>query len=216
MGSVGTDMIKWTMGGTISTSQTWSFGVWSAVATVGTPTSSTLDTALGVVASSFDSFWNVIKTKNAAAVVYNQLRAYYYPSGSTSATLISQLARTASAGTGGGNQSPRTCLVVTLLTGAAGRTRKGRIYIPYTADTVGTNLQAPTTTCDALANGANSLSTALNSASLGSVWGNAPWNVRSEKTGTTHPVLQFRCDSLIDSQRRREDKILPAYTKIAP
>lgn len=208
------DMIKWNILGDIATSQTWSVGIWSSVATTGTPTAANLDSALTNVTTLLGNFWASFAAFNAATLRWTGLSAYFYPSGATHATLIAKHTLTPQLGSGTAYHSPRTSLVVSLLTGAAGRSRRGRIYVPFTAATVQSTLQAPTATCDTVAAGAGAMGSALNAVSLGGPWGNGPWNLRSDKLGASFPISQASVNSKLDTQRRREDKIAAAYTKV--
>jgi hypothetical protein len=207
------DQIKFVTYGDINGAQSWSFGIWTGVATTGTPTSTDLNNALTVINTPLTAFWNTYKTKNLATVRLLGFKAYFYPTGSAVATLVAQQAITPAPGTGTQGTSPRNALVVSLLTGSSGRSYRGRFYVPYTGVISGSNLQAVSSDVDAVANGAAALLGSMKTAALGGPWGNCPPRVRSEKLGLGLIVTSIKTDSLIDTQRRREDKLSAAYFK---
>lgn len=212
--SVSTNMILWRMGGLINGVQTWSIGLWSNVGTpTATPTQTDLDSALTAVLSLFSTFWTTLKSRNSAGISYTNLSAYWYPGGSSTAVLVSKTSFTAVVGTGSGPHPAYTSCCATLLTDAAGRSRRGRAYLPATAMAVNTSHQFASTDVDALANALAALTSGLNLVSIGGPWGNAPVWVRSEKLGVAHTVQRIRIDNNPDTQRRREDKIVPSYFK---
>ena len=209
-------MIKYTLAGDIAGGQTWSIGFWVRPVVTGSPAAANLDTILGNMATPLANFWNGFKTKNAATLRYTSNNAYYYPAGSPVSTLVSHVALSPAPGTGTQYTSPRQALVISLHTGASGRTRRGRMYVPYTAENSGSNLQAPSSTCDAFANLANSFRVAIPGVSTDTVFGGQSWVVRSNKAGVGYDITSVSCDSKVDTQRRREDKIAAAYSKTLP
>lgn len=207
------DQIKFVLGGHINGSQSWSVGIWAGVSTTGTPTAANLDSFLTTWESSAIAMWLTVRSRNLAAVVQDNTSAYFYPVGSNVATLVAHHTQTASPGTGSQGSSPRQSLVVSLLTGAAGRSRRGRIYLPFTGIGSTATLQAATADVDAITNAVATLFTAMKTMSGAPAWGNCPPRVRSNKTSTGYIVTSVAGNSLIDTQRRREDKLAAAYTK---
>ena len=96
------------------------------------------------------------------------------------------------------------CLVVTLLTGVAGRRHRGRLYIPYLADTLSGGQVSSSKITD-IAAWWSSLITALN----GDLGGQHVV-VLSQAGGSSVSVNAVQVDSKIDIQRRRADKVQPA------
>lgn len=213
MAGVNVDMIKWVIKGDINVSQTWSVGVWSEVVGTGSPTAADLDAAVTAVLPLVATWWGSMKFFNSAGTRYTQLGGYYYPAGSAVATISSIKPVTPVVGTGTFYQSPRNALVVSLLTGHSGRSYRGRAYVPMTAAQTDTTLQALATGVDSCALAHQTLLTALNAVSLAPHWGNAPTRVRSEKLGIASIITSIKVDSLIDTQRRREDKLTAIYSK---
>jgi hypothetical protein len=104
---------------------------------------------------------------------------------------------------------PDQCtLVVTLLTGFAGRRNRGRMYLPYQAGTM-TNGQAVQANIDPLALWWSNLIHAWNSHI-----GTQHVVVLSQVAGASHSVNAVQIDSKIDIQRRRADKLVPIYKKL--
>lgn len=97
---------------------------------------------------------------------------------------------------------PQIAAVVTLLTGAAGRKNRGRVYWPVagTTDrllTSGQNSTYANETADLIAQLRTSLSSFWGT-DAGPVIGNNGFSVES-----------VRCDNVADTQRRRRDKVVP-------
>lgn len=205
--------MKLVIKGHMMSSQSWSVGHWLGVSTTGTPTASDLDAWLAGLDSIIGTWWTAIKPFNAPTVQYDATALYFVPSGSSAATLTSLRPQTPVVGTGAAYTSPRNSLVVSILTGHAGKSFRGRAYVPYTGQGASTNMQAANGTVDAYANAHKALADSLRSYAVGSVWGNSPIYIRSEKLGIATPTTTIRVDSLIDTQRRREDKIGAAYSK---
>jgi hypothetical protein len=129
---------------------------------------------------------------------YDEVRVYGYPTGGPTATFVASAAIGAP-GTGAGSLPDQVALVATLLTGAAGRRRRGRMYFPANGLVLAAH-QVQNTTVDNLADRLAAYWTAfVIDATHGPV-------VLSQIAGTAHPILDVRVDSRADIQRRRANK----------
>lgn len=214
MAGVNIDMCKLVIKGHMMTSQTWSVGMWLACGVTTGATAADLDGALAGMDTMLNTWWTAIKAFNAPTVQYDASALYLVPAGSNAASLTSLRAHTAVVGTGAAYTSPRQALVVSILSGHSGKSFRGRSYVPYTGQGASTNMQAANGTCDAYANAHAALLDSLRAYSVSALGGTLPVYIRSEAKGIATPTVQVRCDSLIDTQRRREDKIGAAYAKL--
>lgn len=204
------DAIKLVLTGEIDTAQTWSTAIWLATTPSGAPSSVNLLAFLTGINTMTNAWWTAIKPFNAAACGFTATQAYFYPAHTTVSTVVADNRGGANPGTGAtGLQSPRTCLVATTLTPNSGRSFRGRNYIPATALTLGADLQASAAACTAFATAHAALLTALGAHS-DPVYTTSIPVVASFKLGVTTGITQIRCDSLVDVQRRREDKLNPS------
>nr|CRY96608.1 hypothetical protein [uncultured prokaryote] len=114
-------------------------------------------------------------------------------------------------GEGGAADLPPQCaLVVSLLTGFVGASRRGRFYWPATGCTIGSSytLTTPTT-----AQIASEFATLLDNFGVGGggVTGLQPV-VYSQVLDTLTPVLSVSVGNVIDTQRRRRDNLVETYS----
>ena len=145
----------------------------------------------------------------------NKAKLYCYPGGGSAAAAIAEKTLTV-AGTGTGGTTPlQTSLVATLLTGQAGRSYRGRIYVPAPNISISSDHQVSLSDITAVANGvAQYLSWTKLAAILPS--GNGLLGVvASEKRLAATSITQVRVDSKPDVQRRRAAKLAAARQYLA-
>lgn len=145
-------------------------------------------------------FWNSQTTRWGLGVNYTGLKAYYRPANQGQATVEGEVAGVTTSGTGAVTLPNQCARVLTLLSGRPGRKNRGRIYLPMLAFGVGTS-QAP------LDEIASNFATAMNTASddMNTTFGLDVAILAGELPATTCEV-----DNLIDTQRRRRNKLVPA------
>lgn len=138
---------------------------------------------------------------------YDKITVYSYLDNTGKATFGAESNITG--GTGGTTQAlpDQVALVITLLTGYSGRRNRGRIYMPMQASTI-TNGQISTTNVDNISAWWKGLFDAWN-AHLGT----QKLVVLSQIRGDGKPIVSLEVDSKLDIQRRRADKVVPAYSK---
>jgi hypothetical protein len=133
----------------------------------------------------------------------DEVRLYAYPFGGPTATFIAAAPVTAGVGVATTNLLPlQTCLVVSLLSAFAGRTKRGRMYVPLTSNALVAH-QTNVTPPNIIATGMKGFFDALNaqSGSLGKV------SVVSQKgAGGSVPVRSLKIDSRCDIQRRHANR----------
>lgn len=147
-----------------------------------------------------------IQNINSAGVTYKGAKVYHYMTGGPAASFQGEsINLTPPAGTAGAQTMPDQCAVcVSLLTEASGRQNRGRMYLPINSATLpasgqlgtGTNTQYVT-----------ALKVYLQKATF-RIPGSSivvMSNVGSHTTGVT----RLRADTIVDTQRRRTNKLVP-------
>jgi len=128
-------------------------------------------------------------------------RLYCYPTTGTTAAAVAVQSDVA-AGTSTGGTLPNQCaVVVTLLTGVAGRSQRGRVYLPLSGGAVSTTDGQLTNTLPTLR--AELANWNKDMALLASGW--AIYVVSQTRTSSL-PVVQCKIDTRVDVQRRRANR----------
>jgi hypothetical protein len=163
---------------------------------------------LGVVSGSLTGNFltTAVKALFGTGVVFTTVSLYYYNGGSTAA-LQAQNSGINTPGTSAAAQLPDQCaLVVSLLTGIPGRTKRGRLYLPpMSAGLMNGNGQLSSATCTTVAAAMAAFFNGIRTSANG-----AQPVVASATAGTKTPLTSVRVDSIVDTQRRRRNKIIPA------
>lgn len=140
----------------------------------------------------------------------NTLKVYFYNGGS-SAAFVSVPSPPSLTGTGGATLPLQACVVVTLLTGAAGRSNRGRMYLPAAGAGVSmANNQLNETIVDTITDQITDLFDGINA-----LEGFTSVAVVSQTHSAARPVTSIRVDSKVDIQRRRANKQAPLFTATA-
>lgn len=140
----------------------------------------------------------------------NRIRLYWYVSASpVGATYIADATFAPAAGTGTGSLPEQTAIVATLRSGAAGRSGKGRMYLPCIAR----SLTAHQLDNTQVTNIANNVASLLNAGGLVAGAAGRPC-VNAQVLGNPVPVLSVSVDSRTDVQRRRADKQQVNFNKV--
>lgn len=131
---------------------------------------------------------------------YTGVRLYAYPTGGPLATFVGEGPITSGPGHGtGSNPLPDQCgLVVTLNTGASGRSHRGRMYLPGNGMPLGADHQLG---IDQATSVANAMATFISN-----MVGEGPVVVLSQLLGTSRPVDSVNVDTRVDIQRRRANR----------
>lgn len=200
------DYVKMVHAGAVAGGESWSFGIWYEVTgLISLPSPTQMNTLAGHLSTNFQAFWTTLKARNQPGVDARSVSAYFYRNGQLA--VQSNAGFAAVPGTAAAIQPVYVSRVVTLLTARAGRSYRGRLYLPYT----GTNLSGSTnlwnsdsTTLTAL----KSLVTLSTSDIITDLAGTTAGPVvYSNTVGGHEPVTSLRMDNKPDTQRGREGRL---------
>lgn len=136
-----------------------------------------------------------------ATYSWTTIRVYAYPDGGTKAAFIGESVLATPVAGLHSTVLPNQCaLVLTLLTGAAGRSQRGRMYLPCNALNLQTSGQAAPTDISPIAAAWAKAFTDINASTTGKIV------VVSQKLVAARNVTSVRADTKIDIQRRRANK----------
>lgn len=204
--------LRYQIGGSIG-----SFGPWS----------NTYEFILGSAVSSqavLQAITNSVGTTLAGSGAYKAAlctdtslgygKALYYPVNTGAATLVAQTPFTATAGTATAVHAPQVCTVASFRTGTAGRSYRGRAYIPYRSTNInalGVVASAGQTIINAHVSAlVAAMGTALAAQSI-----SGSWVVWSPKLGTGTAVNALLVGNQCDTQRHRNDNREEIYSSFA-
>jgi len=139
----------------------------------------------------------------------DRVRAYRYVSGSNTALSAGVASSAAYVGPAVRALPNQCCLVATLQTANAGRSYRGRMYLPAGIATAGSGLMA-SATIDSVANGLGDLFGSIQN-NAGAAQGHVV--VWSPTKDATTFVKVVRVDNKLDTQRRRNAKVVASYSK---
>lgn len=201
-----TGAVKVVIRGQISTVQSWSIGFWlqSSIAIT--------QAGLSAVATGGGAF-QTYYTTNLKTALQNLMNAnggttkisYYGFSGNTDTQTAFVEDPQVQAGSGSGNCPPQSSLVATLQTAGFGRAYRGRMYVPCLGAALVSG-QAPSASTSALANGLGNYFIAFNAG------GTYVPSLASFSRSAFSQITNVRVDSIVDTQRRRRDKLAALIT----
>lgn len=143
---------------------------------------------------------------------YDTIKVYAYPSGGPTATWVGEAPVNTGHGSASSNSPLYMCMVASLKTGLAGRTHRGRMYLPASGldltDAHRLNAAKAAAACTGLANWFQ----AING---GPAPADAKVAVVSQKNTSWLEVSQVTIDDKPDVQRRRENKMDSGTTATA-
>lgn len=200
--------LRFSFVGKIGVSDIWNCSVWlrpvgSATApTTGAATDALLTSLKGV--SGWTTLRSAILTCIRSIDSLDHETLYSYATTGNQATAVAQQSDVA-AGTGATQVNPpQVCQVMTLQTGVAGRSQRGRIYWPATALGLSSTDGQFSGTISNVRTGFAAW--VLGTAGLAAGW--APYVVSQTHTSSL-PVVSIRVDTKPDIQRRRVNKVTP-------
>lgn len=203
-------IVRIVIGGRIVGSQRWSVGH-SMFSVSAAPSGEDLSAYAEAAFADFKAqVWTgstagKLASLNVPQTTCDSARAYFYPDGATVATAVGVSTGAAAIGSASSGTPPQLAIVATLENGLAGRKNRGRMYLPTTSCFVAVaSLVLDTgTTTGVATNVANYLS-AVRANPLGDEEFTVP--VVSGLTATS-PLTAVSVDGVVDTQRRRRDKI---------
>lgn len=181
---------------------TWSIGL--AVVNHGAASAGAMQAWLAGIASDVEtSYVNSSAGWGAMAspdTVFQGMRAYHYAAAASSADLTAEFTFTNAAQGGGSKESPtmQACCV-SLLTGAAGRHNRGRVYVPADGEALAVH-QFSSGHVPIVGRGIRDLIDHINGSTLA---GEDCTVVIASQQAVPPPVTRIRVDSLPDTQRVR-------------
>jgi len=214
-----TPYVRFTWGGAIAGSEQWACGL--SFSTAATPSAADLNTWLGLMNVPLATYWASGSGPASIAstdTVLQSMRAAFYPANATHATVTAAKAvTTALVGIGANNNPLQLALVISCHTGLAGKRFNGRFYLPFTGRTttpaVMPNHQLVQAEVTQMA-----LSTAAWMTSSAAVLlagsGTAPSVAVPGAAVPASPITSVTVDSIIDTQRRRRNKVQPLFSGV--
>lgn len=191
--------VTFVWGGALPGGEVWQNGVTQRTDVA--PTQAQLDEGANTAATALVTWWAALPVAfSAQGFTLLNVRSYYYPGGSGAAALVASKA-IAAALHNNSQTAPNQCaLVASLRSGTPGPKNQGRIYVPCPNPGSLTNGNVGTSTASGLASATAGLLSTLNAIDLYGA-------VVVGSNGA--PVTTVRVDTILDTQRRRRNKLLP-------
>lgn len=202
-----------TFGGRVAASQRWTIGIRANyTGPTGQPTGAALSAACAQLYTDFtNAAWatSASGTTNLASVAgsastFDIVRGYWYDAGTGPAVVAGVGQGTAQPGTGSSNLPPQCAIVATLLTGLAGRSARGRVYIPNRTVIVDASGNFPTATASGIATSMANFLSLMRTRSVGTSLLVPVVQGRNQ----VNPITAVAVDTIVDTQRRRRDKVV--------
>lgn len=209
------DLLRITQSGSIATVDTWATRQWFAIDGLGaTITPAQLNTAAANAQARFDTFWATWKARCSTGTTYSTCSIDYYHANLIFGSALVQHGGTA--GTGSSPQSVTLASVISLKTDLAGKSYRGRAYLPRTGNspnattglfpTIGTDITAFKSylvgvTTDLLAQFAGTTAGPVVLSTVSNKAPRVPWSAQL--------ITSIVCDNKPDSQRGRSSKLVP-------
>lgn len=210
--------LKIVLRGTQSGDQSWSTAFWAEVGAGSAITGTNITPlAVAIEAAAPNTFASFCANHIWSSIThYEGCTVYYYPDGSTHATLVGEAPATAIPGTLTDYQPPLLSMVHSLRTAFSGRSFRGRMYVPCSGFAVSSTGQWGSGVCTSQAGAAAAMFDTFNGgdysahglASQGAI-------VASFTKGDMTPINEVIVNSLPDTQHRRQDKLLPLFSESA-
>lgn len=196
-------------GGNMPGGEVWESGFWTAGATI---------TSNDEANAYAELWWDELSSEDTSGAMYQfmqelaststtfqYVKAYCYPAGGTTAQYIGTHAGSPIIGTANTGSPNQVALVVTLRSAYAGRAHRGRMYLPATGSVVGVSGQLVAGVVNPVATDWGQCFSDWNAVS-----GNGIVSVVSRVGAGGHvPVTSVAVDSILDTQRRRRNKLIP-------
>lgn len=204
------DILRIVVGGKMG-ADTWSIGSWRLYSGMtGTPTPAQMNANAAAWLGTFNSLvWSPasggLKLINQLGVDLSTCTTYMYRAGQLAAQ--GTASQTAVAGSAGSSHPGYVACAVTTLTNAAGRSKRGRIFIPVQSGTIDANsLQFSGGISTVVTNLASWMATGTDTTLPGSPTGSPI--VLSRTTSSTAQITSLRADSIPDTQHGRTNKLV--------
>lgn len=197
--------------------QDWSTGYWiQGGADATDPTPAEMQLSLQSIWALASAPYTGFRPLNFTTSTVDGLRGYWYSSAGGPATSVGDYAPAGgSTGTGTTRQPPLASIVMSLQTGRAGRSYRGRMYMPISGcPALASNGEVPTAQVDALATATQNHFNACNAIDWSGSWlKSGTIVVASDTKGVSTPVTSVEIDSIVDTQHRRSNDFSATYRK---
>lgn len=206
--SIPANIIRTTFKGHLGSAEEFNWSLWWRVVTPIT-TNAELETFLDHIHSAWNSHMSHLQANIGLDDGYDSIAGYYYAGGGSTAAFVANVNHSYN-GQAATNTVPYyTALVVTLLTGHAGRKYRGRIYVPCCNPAMNsTNHQFDQGVVDDIV---QDIHDAIEASTLVA---ELPEPVVVSSVGTfANTIKSIRGDTKPDVQRRRVNKTTAAYSK---
>lgn len=148
----------------------------------------------GALAQMALEFWT-------GAITWTEVRVYGYPNGGTKAAFVGLYELPSGVtGTGTTTLPNQVCLVLTLNTGLAGRSHRGRMYIPIAKATLDASSELTSQLLTDFVTTWRTFFSDVNASDAGEIV------VVSQSLGAFSPLSSVKADSRLDIQRRRANQ----------
>lgn len=207
--------IRYSIGGLLVAGQRWSVTGGLGMVEGSAPTNEEMSALADAILAAFKTqVWGTASATDKTGTQVgsrgnvDQCRTYYVNAPAAPAIRVGISTAAAAPGFGTSTAVPQVALVCTLLTGIAGRSYRGRVYLPAAQGTDANGRINASSATNTATNYANFLSAiALVGGTIGDTVFPA---VLSATQNDTTPITAVRCDNVLDTQRRRRDKVLPS------
>nr|CRY97354.1 hypothetical protein [uncultured prokaryote] len=205
------DGARITISGGLGSGEIWASSFW--LTDVAADSQSDFNDVVAAVATAF--------TANARSVLLSQMSSVssvanltgrYYAAGESSYKYETIIGSVAAGGTGSFNTANQVAMVLSLRTADAGRSKRGRMYLPANSIGTTTTNQFQATYCATVANDFADFFSAVNAITAG---GGGIVAVASGMLGTAQTVTSVQVDTRPDVQRRRANKMGGIVTETA-
>lgn len=198
--------IRLVAAGSLPSGEVFNTGLW-CTSTAVIESGPELVLALAVPQVAFNTFFAALAGVFTSGVVPTELLGYYYSAGEfgDTAEFSASVPLDNPPGTGSIRLPDQVATVVSLRTGLAGRSFRGRMYLPLNGLSLDANAQLSSSSIGLVADAAKDLVDDINAGGLEVV-------VMSATQTLTTPVTSIIVDSILDTQRRRRNKLVPALT----
>lgn len=212
-------IIRVTHGGTMTGGQRWSFGHTMSSNELSIPSADLIGYANGLQAALKTNLWTgsgvgKLAGANTTSVTYDRCTVYLKVAEGVPATQVAQSTGAAVAGVSNLASAPQVALVATLENGLSGRQNKGRMYLPATSGglVAAGSFQMSSSDATAWATSVANYLAAARSLTVGSTGPHQP--IVSSITAA-NPIIAASVDTVLDTQRRRRDKIIGSRGRTA-
>jgi hypothetical protein len=203
-------VLKMTFGGSLPGNEIWQCGLWISPTSL-PATQAQLQSASDALIPAVTAFFNStsVTPLEAQGMTVNNLSLYRYPAGATKSDLVAH-SIISLPGVSTSPKLPNQCaLVTTLRTVNPGRNGRGRFYFPIPGGVPSAAGQLVASTVTNFASAVETFIQTING-------GPAPSPQRVVGGTSGFAVTAISVDSIVDTQRRRRNKLIASTTATVP